>query len=303
MRCRNTAADPHHEMAVDTGQRRFLFRLYRAAGKLPIAVQSCFGHLVYCGLYHITGYRRTVVQNNLKRAFPDKNAKELTLLEKKYYRHLSQLALELLRAMHMPQFAFTARVTQSNPEVLRQCSANYQRSVMILTIHQGNWEWLLHGISAVVPLPFVAIYKPLHSTDAELFMQRLRRRFGAATVPVRRAARDIMARRDTARCIVMLADQSPVTAEHTHWPLFFGTPTAFHAGPARLAAATGHAVVFARCSQPSPGHYCVDYEVLAEAGQAVDETQLTQRYASAAEAAINSEPHSWLWSNRRWKRA
>jgi KDO2-lipid IV(A) lauroyltransferase len=30
--------------------------------------------------------------------------------------------------------------------------------------------------------------------------------------------------------------------------------------------------------------------------------QIIERYARLAEQSIRSEPESWLWSNRRWKR-
>ncbi len=290
-------------MAVDRERHSALLRLYYAAGQLPLALQSALARLIYSVLYRLTGYRRGVVHNNLQRAFPQKNATELTLLQKKYYRHLSNLAMELLRGMHMTEEEFAASVHQTNPDVLQACTDNYQRSVIILTIHQGNWEWMLHGSNAAIPLPFVAIYKPLHSAAADQFMYRLRSRFGATAVPVRQAARDVLAKREKPRCIVMLADQSPTPDEQTYWPLFFGSPTAFHAGPARLAALTGHPVVFAQCRRQSTGQYCVIYEVLAEADKPVDEAQLTQRYATAAEKAINADPESWLWSNRRWKRS
>jgi len=65
----------------------------------------------------VAGYRKAVVRENLQRAFPDKSATEVTVLAKKFYRQLAQVALEIVKARRMTQAQFRQRVNARKPGV------------------------------------------------------------------------------------------------------------------------------------------------------------------------------------------
>ena len=52
---------------------------------------------LYLILYHVVRYRRKVVFDNLRRAFPNISNKEIEHIAKKYYRHLSDMFLQTLK--------------------------------------------------------------------------------------------------------------------------------------------------------------------------------------------------------------
>src|SRR5258707_7594260 len=85
------------------------------------------------------------------------------------------------------------------------------QSVMLVTSHLCNWEWLLHGVSLQLGYPVDAAYKPLHDQWAERLMLRIRSRFGARLVPAKELLTDFLRRRGVVRAVAMNADQAPVS--------------------------------------------------------------------------------------------
>ncbi len=278
-------------------------QLLQLSGHLPLAVLHTLAAVGSVVLYSLLGYRRQVVRENLHRAFPQQNAKELTLLEKSVYRNLANVAVEILRARCMPQKALKRRNHTHGSDLLRSASDDFRRPLIVLTLHQGNWEWMLHSIRDFIDMPLVPVYKPLHNAAIDTLMREIRGRFGALPLPIAQVSGNLLQHRREPRCLLMLADQSPIQGEREHWVSFFGRPTAFHLGPARLAHALDAAVIFARCTRTARGRYEVNYQLLAVPQEGLGETEIIERYASASEQAIRAQPETWLWTNRRWKRS
>ena len=276
---------------------------YRCLGRLPLGLLYPLAWLVYLLLYYAAGYRKAVVQDNLAQAFPDQSAKEVTVLAKKFYRQFAQVGLEIARARYMGAEEFKRRVELLNPDALVKCSEGLSRTVIILTIHQGNWEWMLHGMTARLGVPLDPVYKPLHNPGADRFMREVRGRFGARPLPLKDATRDILRNRRQFRLLAMVADQSPIRREKSYWTQFLGRDAAFHRGAETLARSLECPVIYAQCRRLRRGYYQIELHPLAEPPYTSPEGTLTERYARMAEKAIREEPESWLWSNRRWKRS
>ena len=69
--------------------------LYRLLGYLPFPLLYALAWLLYVILYYIARYRRLVVRENLRAAFPDRSEADLAKLAKSFYRQLAQVALDL----------------------------------------------------------------------------------------------------------------------------------------------------------------------------------------------------------------
>lgn len=275
---------------------------YRLLSWLPFPLLYAAAWLGYLVLYRVTGYRRKVVRENLQRAFPDKSAREITVLAKKFYRQLVQVAFEIVKTRRMSRSDFRQRVRVLNPDLVRQSSNGFRDSLIVLAIHQGNWEWMLHGTSSALGIPIDPVYKPLHSKPADKLMFDLRSQFGSRPLAMEQATRDILRRRREFRLFAMLADQSPIRRERSYWTQFMNQQAAFYLGSESIARATGFPVLFAQCRRCSRGHYEIEFHELARPPYSRSGHALTERYVRMAEQAIRDEPESWLWSNRRWKR-
>ena len=276
--------------------------LLHLLSRLPLRALYLLTPAAYLAIYCMKGYRKTVVRENLARAFPERNGKELTVLEKKYYRQLIDVFVEILRARYMPAAEFSRRVQVANPQLLAAASDNFSRPLLVLTSHQGNWEWMLHGAGLAAGHSLDPVYKPLHQRWADVFMREVRGRFGSRPVALGDIGSDMLRRRRAPRPLVMVADQAPVPAERSYTTTFFGRRTSFHRAPAALAKLAQMPVLYAACKRRRRGHYTITFEMLAADPATIGEDELVERYARAAERAILAEPESWLWSNRRWKR-
>ena len=276
--------------------------LYRLLSWLPFPLLYALAWVAYLLLYYVAGYRKTVVYENLRRAFPDKSGREITVLAKMFYRQLAQVAFEIVKARRMSKADFRQRVELVNPELIRQYSNNFQDSVIVLTIHQGNWEWMLHGVTSALGVPVDPVYKPLHNKSADKLIFDIRSRFGSRPVSMEYATKDIIRRRREFRLFVMVADQSPIRSERSYWTEFMHQPAAFYLGTEAIAKMTGFPILFAQCRRQRRGHYQLEFHELAQAPYDKNSHEVTERYVRMAEQAIRSEPQSWLWSNQRWKR-
>ncbi len=275
---------------------------YRLISWLPFPVLYALAWLGYLVLYYVSGYRKAVVRKNLKQAFPNKTESEITVLAKKFYRHLAQVALEIIKARRMTAEDFRERVTLRNPELLTEYSNNYTDSVIVLTIHQGNWEWMLHGATTALDIPIDPVYKPLHNKVVDELVYDIRSQFGSRPLAMDESIKDILKRRREFRIFVMVADQAPVRSERSYWTEFLNGEAAFYLGAEIIAKMTKFPVLFAQCHRQRPGYYEIEFHEVARPPYDKESHAISDRYISLIERAIHDEPYSWLWSNRRWKR-
>tara|TARA_R110001592_G_scaffold363323_1_gene683966 strand:- start:62979 stop:63836 length:858 start_codon:yes stop_codon:yes gene_type:complete len=275
---------------------------YRFLSWLPLPLLYAIAWPVYLALYYVAGYRKAVVQQNLSHAFPDKSAREITVLAKKFYLQLVQVALEILKTRRMSAADVRRRVRVVNPELLRDYSADFQQPVIILSIHQGNWEWMLHGVKLALDIPIDPVYKPLHNIAVDQLIFEIRSQFGSRPIKMASAARDILRRRHEFRLFVLVADQAPIASERSHWVSFMNRDAAFYEGAEIIARATDYPVLFAQCRRRGRGYYEVEFREISRPPHDRNGHHIIEQYARLAEQAIRSEPESWLWSNRRWKR-
>ena len=275
---------------------------YRALGWLPFPLLYAAAWLGYLLIYYVAAYRKDVVRKNLSMAFPDKSEREITVLGKKFYRQFTETAFEIIKARRMSKEDFRQRVKLVNPELLEAYSNQYQDSVIIATIHQGNWEWMLHGATSILGIPMDPVYKPLHDKVTDKLIFDIRSQFGSRPLAMAESGKDILRRRKEFRLFIMVADQSPTRHERGLWTTFMNGEAAFYLGTETIAKMTKFPVLFAQCSRSKRGHYEIEFHEIAKPPYEKSSHDITHRFVSLAEMAIRAEPESWLWTNRRWKR-
>lgn len=272
---------------------------YGWLARLPLPLLYGLGRLARPIIYHLIRYRRRTVAANLKLAYPAASAAERRAIEREFYRHLCDLAAEVIAAPQLSLQALQERVVFENPELLDRY-VEQQQSLLLLTCHQGNWEWLLHAVANLLPCPVDGVYKPLHNQGFDRFMQVARSRLGRP-IAFQDAAREILRRRREFRTVAMVADQAPFKKDKRHWQDFFGRPASFYLGPQKIAELVQYPVIYVQMVRPSRGYYRVRLSVLAEPPYAKGGTEILDRYVKAIEASVRAQPGTWLWSNRKWK--
>jgi len=250
---------------------------------------------------HITQYRRETILSNLKNSFPEKSDQELRSMLKGIYRNLSDLVVESLKAISISENELSKRVTFKNIELLEN-RLSHDESVIMIAIHQCNWEWVLLAGCLKLPYPIDALYLPLKNKTVDKLMFDTRSRFGGRPISVHNALVEVMKRKKNLRAFGMLADQVPPKASDKYWTTFLNQPTAFLLGTEQLPKLIKGAAVFLGIRRVKRGYYQVDLQLIAEPPyQGMPPHHIIETYKKMAEKLILENPTDWLWSHRRWK--
>lgn len=259
-----------------------------------------FAGLLYLLAFYVARHRREVIREQLQKAFPSWSAAERAAVHKRFLRNFCDVLVEVLKSMSMSDAAMRERIRIVNLPMVRQYLDGGQ-SVMLLTSHLCNWEWLLQGVTLQLGHPVDAAYKPLNDAWAERLMLHVRSRFGARLVPAKDLLADHLARRGIVRALAMNADQAPTSSERRHWTQFLGQDTAFYIGAEQIARATRLPIIYLVMRRVSRGRYEVEAHPLWDGRERTEPGEITERYARACEVDVLKNPADWLWSYRRWR--
>jgi KDO2-lipid IV(A) lauroyltransferase len=268
--------------------------------RLPWWVLYGLSSLIYLLAYYVVRHRQHVIREQLAKVYPDLTDTERDFIHRQFLKNFCDVLVEVLKSVSMSAEDMCARVNVLNLEVARRF-LDAGQSVMFVTSHLCNWEWLLHGVALQLGYPLDAGYKPLHDQWAERLMLKVRTRFGARLIPAKELLADIIKRRGIVRGIAMNADQAPVSTDKRHWTLFLGQDSAFYVGAEQISRATRLPMIYACMRRVRRSRYEVELKLLWDGKETVEPNQITERYARACELDVLRSPADWLWSYRRWR--
>ena len=268
--------------------------------RLPMVALYGFASFLYFLAYYVVRHRHRVIDDQLEKVFPALSAAERTGIHKRFLRNFCDVLVEVLKSMSMSAADMNAHVRILNVDAARQF-LDSGKSVMLVTSHLCNWEWLLQAVALQLGYPLDAAYKPLHDQWAERLMLRVRSRFGARLIPAKELLADFLRRRGIVRALAMNADQAPVSTDKRYWTVFLGQDTAFYIGAEQIARATRLPILYVSMRRIGRGHYEGDLRLLWDGREALEPNVVTERYARACELDVLKSPADWLWSYRRWR--
>lgn len=271
--------------------------------RLPFAVLYAFSDFLFVVSYHVIGYRIRVVRKNLKNSFPQKNVEELKNIEKQFYRDLCDYAVETLKLLTISREELMSRMVYKNPEIV-QPFASQQQSILLLTSHQFNWEWLLTAGCLYLPVPVDYVYQQQSSKLFNDFSLMSRSRFGGYPVERAQVAREAIRRKNILRGVAIMADQFPgLSHDKKYWTPFMNQDTAFFLGLGQLAYLTQYPAIFFGVRKVRRGYYEAEGFVVSLPPYDKESQQIVEDYVKATEKIISQNPSGWLWSHNRWKRS
>jgi KDO2-lipid IV(A) lauroyltransferase len=276
--------------------------LVRLISRLPFGVLYFLSDLSFLLSYHIIRYRRKLVSENLKSAFPEKSGLELREIEKQFYRNLCDYAVETLKLLTITKEELGRRMVFKTPEIPLKYQAQNQ-SMLILASHQFNWEWLVTAACFNLPMQVDFVYQKVSNDFFERISLEFRTRFGAYPIKRHEVAREIVKRRGITRAVASVADQYPgYKQDKKYVKRFLNRETVFFYGTNQLASLTQYPVVFYEIRKIRRGYYETNAIELANPPYSKDSNFVIDRYITAVEALIKENPSGWLWSHNRWKK-
>jgi KDO2-lipid IV(A) lauroyltransferase len=268
---------------------------------LPLGILYLFSDILFLLLYYFPSYRRKVVTENLRNSFPEKSAKEIALIGRKFYRHLADLFIETLKLTHLNNKELTKRFTIKNPELL-ETLYNSGRDLVVVHSHYNNWEWLV-CLPLYTRYKCISIFKPVHNKLFSRLMNNYRSRNNMGLTPMKHVVREIIEnrKRQIRTLYGFIADQTPAKAEIRYYTTFLNQDTPVFLGIEKIAAKYDMAVVFFNVQKTRRGYYNLTVELLFDRTNGLPEYKVTETHVRRLEEVIRENPEYWIWSHRRWK--
>ncbi|MCL7763149.1 lysophospholipid acyltransferase family protein [Polaribacter sp. Z014] len=252
--------------------------------------------------YYIIGYRKKVVLENLRLAFPEKSEKEIIKISKGFLRHLSDFIVETIKTFTISEKEISKRIKYKNIDLLKEVAKN-GKSISLVGIHQANWEWLT-GLPLQIKKPhFYAAYTKVENKYFEKVVKMSRSKFGGTlyrtTDTIRNIHRNFVNKKQG--IYILLSDQSPIINKTHYWSEFMGIKVPIHTGAEALAKRYDMSFVYWTTRKIKRGYYEVEFELITENPKEYKDYQLTDKFLEITERNIRNQPEVYLWSHKRFK--
>ena len=269
--------------------------------RLPFPLFYKLSDLVCFILYRVFRYRKSVVRSNLKRAFPSFTDSELMFIERKFYSHLCDLFLEIIKSMGMSKDEMIKRFHVKNIEVLTQFESQ-NRSVFLMCGHYASWEWMM-SLGYHMKHKGYGIYTPISNPYFDDLIRKIRSRHDAFMISQRTASKKIKQMEDNNESGVFgfASDQSPRPKPLAYWRSFMGVHVPVYTGAERMAREFDIPVVFGKVVKVKRGHYKVVVELISEFPNEYEDYQITDIYLNKLEKQIREIPEYYYWTHNRFK--
>jgi KDO2-lipid IV(A) lauroyltransferase len=285
---------------IKKGFTKFGILILYLISLLPFWFLYILSDIAFVIIYYVVHYRRDVVQQNLRNAFPEKTDQERHNIERKYYRYLSDLMVETIKMITVSEKQIRKRVVATNSDLVFEYFAK-GKSIIAVAGHYCNWEMAALNFNFVTDKRFMIVYKSLSNKTFDEFFIEIRSRFGGQPVAMKQTLRKMVEYRKELTVSVLVGDQTPVMHEVTYFADFLNQPTAVFLGIEKIAKTIDAAVVFYDMKRVKRGYYEYTLVPLTETPKKTAEHEITDMHVKYLEGMIRREPEYWLWSHRRWK--
>ena len=277
-----------------------LYPLILIVSYSPFWVLYGVSDALYFIVFHIVGYRKAVVYENLRKSFPDHTEEQLDEICKRYYRYLCDLLMESLKTITWTEKDVRKRVTMKNADLLDELYQK-EKSILIVMGHLGNWEWAGPCFSLNCKHQLFVVYHPLSNPYFEKLFVKSRTKFNTKIIPRANTLRSMIANKKLISATALIADQAPTPIHTAVWMDFMNQDTPVFNGPEKLAKMLDYPVVYMHVSRVKRGYYEVRPTLLFEEPGESGELEITHEFNRILEKGIREQPETWLWSHRRWK--
>ncbi|AEA45354.1 lysophospholipid acyltransferase family protein [Fluviicola taffensis] len=272
--------------------------------KLPLWFTYRFSDFFFLLLITVFPYRKKVIEGNISRSFPNLSIQEQKRIKRSFYRHFADMLLEGVKNLGISEKELRKRFVINNPEMMQELY-NQNKSVLLVSAHYMNWEWMITGQDLFFPHKAVGIGMPLTSGYWDKKINTLRSRFGMHVIHAKNVkdAFNSYLEKGIPTATLTLSDQSPADSLKCYWMTFLHQQTGVLFGAEQLANTYNQAVVFYLPKKIKRGYYEVELQLLTAEPRSLAWGEITETHARLLEQRIMTEPGPWLWSHKRWKRS
>lgn len=285
-------------------RRRILYGIFLTMAYIVAIVPLWFHYIVSDVVswiaFKLRLYRYNIIHNNLTRAFPEKDEREIRKIIREYYRHLLDCTFETFKLLTISDRAIDRRVKVEGIESMRP-AVEAGRPIILYMGHVGNWEWV-PAITHHYTRPEVSaqIFRYIKDPVANAITMKIRSRFGSLNIPQQQAFRTLMRLKQEGKQTItgFIADQRPNGANLNHWITFLNQDTPYAVGGEEIGRRIDAAYIYLDIEKTGRGHYRLTMKPI-EPAEGYD-YPYTASFMAMLEHTIRRQPPYWLWSHKRW---
>ncbi|WP_348824892.1 lysophospholipid acyltransferase family protein [Flavobacterium aestuarii] len=268
---------------------------------LPFRLLYLFSDFVYIILYQIVGYRKKTVRENLALTLPHLSDAERLIIEKKFYHHLCDMFLEMIKTMNISKEEICKRYVFKNFEVYADLEKK-GKSIAIMCAHYASYEWVI-SMNYYTTFKSFGIYKQIKNPYFDKLIHTIRSKFNAQLITTKETIATIEKNCQNKILSVygFASDQSPKENCAYHWGKFMGIKVPVHTGAEMLSKKYDMNVIFLKTKKVKRGYYEATMEILSENTAQVPDYEVTDHFLKLVEQQIYEAPEYYLWTHKRWK--
>ncbi len=268
---------------------------------LPFRLLYLFSDGIYIIIYHIIGYRKKTVKENLHLVFPDKSNKEIKTITKTFYHHLCDMIVESIKSMTISEAEMKKRFVIKNVDQILELEKE-NKSIVLMCGHYASWEWIFI-LQRYINHKGYAIYKRLANKYFDALVKRIRAKYNSYLITTKETFTVLMAAKKKGELTIngFAADQSPKHDKAFHWQEFMNIKVPVHTGAELLAKKLDMAVVFLKVKKLKRGYYEATIETITKTPREYKDYDITDIFLKRLEAQIYEAPEYYLWTHKRWK--
>jgi KDO2-lipid IV(A) lauroyltransferase len=267
---------------------------------LPYRLFYLFSDFVFFLVYHVVGYRKKVVRENLELVFPQKSKEEIHRIQKEFFKHMCDMFLEMVKTMNLSKEDVKKRYHITNVELIQEIEK--EKSILVPCSHYANWEWNV-SLNLYVQAKGYAVYQKVANKYFDQMVKDFRSRWNTELITTHETVKTVIrnVKNGVTSIYGMVSDQSPMVVHAHYWDKFMGVTVPIYNGTEVLARKLDLAVVFLKVSKVKRGYYKAEFIPITLSGKNTEPNEITKKFIELAEQQIKERPEHYLWSHKRWK--
>ena len=278
-----------------------LYPLIWIISKSSFRLIYLFSDFLYLILYHVISYRKKLVRKNLALAFPEKTFLERKIIEKKYYKHLSDLFLESFKSLNISEVDIKKRYSFKNIELLDELYKK-KKNIILMGGHYASWEWFFI-IDRLTDYRINAIYKKLSNKYFDSLIKKIRSKYNGNLISTKNTFKEILKNTKLKGLNIygFASDQSPKKNKATYWNNFLNNFVPFHTGAEIIAKKYDMAVVYMNVEKVKRGYYLASFKLITDKPKKYKDFKITEDFIKLLENQIFKAPEYYTWTHNRFK--
>jgi KDO2-lipid IV(A) lauroyltransferase len=278
-----------------------LFPILWLISLLPFGILYLISDIVSFIIFHFIGYRKKIVLDNLKLAFPEKSTKELLKIRRQFFTHFTDVFMEMIKSITISEKNVHKHFIFEDLDVIHTLGKK-GKSVILVGSHYANWEWMV-SMNNLIEHQAFAVGAPIGNKYFDKMMLKYRTKYGGNFVKPSRARRTYVknAENGVLALNALVSDQSPQLRKTNYWAKFLNIKVPVHVGAEQIAKSLNQSIVFYEVKKVKRGYYTCTFRLLAENPREYPDYQITDIFLREVEKQIKIAPQYYFWTHKRFK--